>query len=52
MYNKSPTKADKIHVLVSVFPADTASIFVDEKLRAVRLEASKLGKTECELIVI
>ncbi|XP_075880195.1 interferon-induced protein 44-like isoform X5 [Nelusetta ayraudi] len=43
MYNKSPTKADKIHILVSVFPANTAGTFIDEKLRAVRLEASKLG---------
>ncbi|XP_075880194.1 interferon-induced protein 44-like isoform X4 [Nelusetta ayraudi] len=45
-YKKSPTKADRIHVLVSVFSADTASMLSEQvlkKLKDVRLEASQLG---------
>ncbi|XP_068606151.1 interferon-induced protein 44-like [Brachionichthys hirsutus] len=45
-YNQCPTLEDKVHILVSVIPANSVAILSDEvvkKLRDVRLAASEMG---------
>uniref|UniRef100_A0A671UXY8 Interferon-induced protein 44-like n=1 Tax=Sparus aurata TaxID=8175 RepID=A0A671UXY8_SPAAU len=45
-YNPSPTLDDKVHVLVSVIPADKVTLLSDEvwkKMREVRLAARDMG---------
>ena len=46
-YNPSPTLDDKVHVLVSVIPADSVTSLSDKvwnKMRKVRLAARDMGK--------
>ncbi|XP_036943618.1 interferon-induced protein 44-like [Acanthopagrus latus] len=45
-YNPSPKLDDRVHILVSVIPADSVSLISDEvikKMREVRLAASAMG---------
>lgn len=47
-YKSSPTLDDRVHVLVSVVPADSIIQLSEEvvrKMREVRLAASALGKS-------
>ncbi|XP_069004629.1 interferon-induced protein 44-like [Embiotoca jacksoni] len=52
-YNSTPTLDDRVHVLISVFPANTISLISDEvvkKLRDVRLVASEMGIPQLAII--
>ncbi|XP_051264783.1 interferon-induced protein 44-like [Dicentrarchus labrax] len=52
-YNKNPSSNDKVHVLVCVVPADTATVAQDEtmkRLREIRLEARDLGIPQVAII--
>lgn len=47
-YHSCPTLDDKVHVLVSVIPADSFSILSDEvvkKMKDLRRAASDMGKS-------
>ncbi len=47
-YNSTPTLDDRVHVLVSVIPANSSPLLSDKvmkKMREVRLAASDLGKS-------
>lgn len=49
-YNPCPTLQDRVHVLVSVFPADDAVLITDammKKMRKIRRAASDMGETQC-----
>ncbi|XP_029692735.1 interferon-induced protein 44-like [Takifugu rubripes] len=52
-YNPSPTLQDRVHVLVSVIPADGAGIITDEmvkKMRKIRKAASGMGIPQLAII--
>ncbi|XP_029692444.1 interferon-induced protein 44-like isoform X2 [Takifugu rubripes] len=52
-YNPSPTLQDRVHVLVSVVPADGAVIITDEmvkKMRKIRKAASGMGIPQLAII--
>ncbi|XP_073350749.1 interferon-induced protein 44-like isoform X1 [Pagrus major] len=52
-YNPSPTLNDRVHVLVSVIPADRVSLLsqdVVKKMRDVRLAASEMGVPQMTIL--